>query len=101
MNDPEPAFGPFSSSDDYVLLVNNTGGTSTPEMYAIADETLLQLSKIPPIPLSSLWILTNFVQIQRPILACNRQFIGAFEGFLNQPGISLILLNLTHVAKSV
>ena len=49
MDDPERAFVPFSTSDDYVLLVNNMGGTSTLEMYAIADETLLQLSKVPTI----------------------------------------------------
>ena len=43
MDDPERAFVPFTPSDDYVL-VNNMGGTTTLGMYAIADETLLQLS---------------------------------------------------------
>ena len=47
MDDPERAFVPFSSSDEYDL-VNNVGGTSTLEMYTIADETLLQLSKFTP-----------------------------------------------------
>ena len=45
MDDPERASVPFSSSDDYVLFVNNMGGTNTLEMYAIANEILLQLSK--------------------------------------------------------
>ena len=44
MDDPERAFVPVSPSDVY-LLVNNMGGTSTLEMYAIADETLSQLTK--------------------------------------------------------
>ena len=30
----------------------------------------------------------------------SRVFVGAFMGSLNQPGFSLTLLNLTHVAKS-
>jgi len=47
MDFPERAFVPFSPSDNYVLLVNNMSGTSTLEMYTIADETLLQLSKFP------------------------------------------------------
>jgi dihydroxyacetone kinase len=45
MDDPERAFVPFFPFDDYVLLVNNMRGTSTLGMYAIADETLLQLSR--------------------------------------------------------
>jgi dihydroxyacetone kinase len=45
MDDPEHAFVSFSPFDDYVLLVNNMGGTSTLGMYAIADETPLQLSR--------------------------------------------------------
>ena len=72
MDDPERAFVPFSPSDDYVLLVNNMGGTSTLEMYAIADETLLQLSKFPlSPPLLNLvaFSSTDFVKIQRPSLA--------------------------------
>jgi len=36
MDDPERVTIPFSPSDDYIL-VNNMGGTSTPEMYAIVD----------------------------------------------------------------
>jgi len=55
MDDPERAFVQFSPFDDYVLLVNDMGGTSTLAMCAIADETLLQLSKSPLslIPLKS------------------------------------------------
>ena len=44
-DDPEHAFVPCSPSDKYVLLA---GGTSsgTLDMYAIVDETLLQMRKI-------------------------------------------------------
>ena len=45
MDDPERAFVPFSPFDDYILLVNNMRGTSTLEMCAIPDETLLELSR--------------------------------------------------------
>ena len=68
MDDPERAFVPFSPSDDYVL-VNNLGGTSTLELYAIANETLLQLSKFPPFPLQFRSFLTNFIRVQPPSLA--------------------------------
>jgi len=50
MDDPERAFVPISPSNDYVFLVNTMGGTSTLEMYPIADETLLQLSRFPLSP---------------------------------------------------
>jgi len=55
MDDLERAFVSFSPFDDYVLLVNDMGGTSTLAMCVIADETLLQLSKSPLslIPLKS------------------------------------------------
>ena len=56
-------FVPLFPADDYVLLVNNIGGTSTLEMYITAYETLLQMSKIPPTAFKSLRILTNFVEI--------------------------------------
>ena len=45
MDDPERAFVPFSPSDEVVLFVNNMGGMSTLEMYAIVDDALLQLGK--------------------------------------------------------
>ena len=50
MDDPERAFVLFSPSDDYVLLSNNMCGSSTLEIYAIADEIFLQLSKFPLSP---------------------------------------------------
>jgi dihydroxyacetone kinase len=46
MGDPERAFIPFAPSDEYAFLVNNIGGTSTLEICAIADATLLQPSKV-------------------------------------------------------
>ena len=102
VNDPDPAFVAFSSSDEYILLVKTVGHTTTLEMYAIADETFLRLSKIPPIPLNSPWILTNFVKnlaTKFGMKSSSRVFVGAFwvMGFLNQPGFSLTLLNLTDV----
>jgi len=50
MDDPERAFVLFSPSDDYVLLVNNMGDTSILEIFPIANETLLRLSKFPLSP---------------------------------------------------
>jgi dihydroxyacetone kinase len=43
-DDAERAFVPFDASDDVVLLVNNMGGMSVLEMYAVVDEALVQLS---------------------------------------------------------
>jgi len=71
MDDPERTFVPFfSPSDDYVLLVNNMGGASTLEMY-IADEALLQLSKIPSIPLKSCCILNMYIGAPVPLIIIN------------------------------
>ncbi|KDR72886.1 hypothetical protein GALMADRAFT_252217 [Galerina marginata CBS 339.88] len=81
MNNPERAFVPFDPSDSVVLLVNNMGGMSTLEMYAVVDETLLQLAQAG----------------YKPI----RVFCGSFMGSLNAPGFSLTLLNLSLVSKTV
>ena len=65
------------------------GGTSTLEMYAIADEPQVFVD------------LTNFLKslaIKFGIKLPSRIFVGV-HGF-NQSGFSLALLNLTHVAKS-
>lgn len=43
--DPERAFVPFELSDRVVLMLNNMGGMSVLEMYAIVDETIIQLGK--------------------------------------------------------
>ena len=57
----------MSHFPDYVL-VNNMGGTSALEMYTIADEILLQLSKF-SLLLKSRCILINLVKFQQPSLA--------------------------------
>ncbi|KAJ7675427.1 hypothetical protein B0H17DRAFT_1080731 [Mycena rosella] len=80
-DDPERAFVPFDASDVCVLLVNNMGGMSVLEMYAVVDEALVQLKKVGLIPA--------------------RVFCGPFMTSLNAPGFSLTLLNLTHISKSV
>ena len=100
MDDPERAFVLFSPSDNYVLLVNNISGTST--TYAIADETLLQLSKIPssPLTLPGSWQISLKFSDQvwcEIAISCIRWRV---HESLNQPGFSLTLLNLTHVSKS-
>ncbi|KAJ7471889.1 Dak1 domain-containing protein [Mycena latifolia] len=79
--DPERAFVPFDASDVVVLLVNNMGGMSVLEMYAVVDEALVQLKKAGLTPA--------------------RVFCGCFMTSLNAPGFSLTLLNLTHISKSV
>ncbi|KAJ6590569.1 Dak1 domain-containing protein [Mycena vulgaris] len=80
-DDPERAFVPFNASDVVVLLVNNMGGMSVLEMYAIVDEALVQLKNAGLTPA--------------------RVFCGPFMTSLNAPGFSLTLLNLTHISKSV
>ena len=76
--DTERAFVPFDKEDSIVLLVNNMGGLSTLEMYAVVDETLLQLKAAGIVPA--------------------RVFCGSFLTTLNAYGFSLSLLNLltTH-----
>ncbi|KAJ7904951.1 Dak1 domain-containing protein [Mycena leptocephala] len=80
-DDAERAFVPFDASDDVVLLVNNMGGMSVLEMYAVVDEALVQLKKAGLTPA--------------------RVFCGPFMTSLNAPGFSLTLLNLTHISKTV
>lgn len=64
--------------DDYVLLVNNIGGTSTLEMYSITEHIIKNL------PLS-----------KRP----KRVLVSDFVTSLNAPGFSITLLNLSNIAK--
>ncbi|KAG5652494.1 hypothetical protein H0H81_004851 [Sphagnurus paluster] len=77
--DPERGFVPFETEDEVVLMVNNMGGMSTLELYAIADEVLAQLEKRNINPL--------------------RVYTGSFMGSLNAPGFSLHLLNLSHLVR--
>ncbi|KAF8151786.1 Dak1 domain-containing protein [Crassisporium funariophilum] len=81
MDDPERAFVPFDASDAIILFINNMGGMSTLEMYAIADETLLQLAKAGIKPV--------------------RVFCGTFMTSLNAPGFSLSMLNLSLITKTI
>ncbi|KIY44664.1 dihydroxyacetone kinase [Fistulina hepatica ATCC 64428] len=78
--DPERSFVPFDAGDECVLLVNNMGGMSMLEMYAIVDETLAQLQAQGVIPV--------------------RVYCGSFLTSLNALGFSLSLLNLSCIAKT-
>lgn len=78
--DKERYFVPFDTvKDEIVVLVNNIGGTSTLEMYAITNsiiETLYRLYRIKPV----------------------RVIVGEFVTSLNAPGFSITLFNLTGAA---
>ncbi|CUM65654.1 uncharacterized protein PRCAT00003302001 [Priceomyces carsonii] len=65
-------------NDEYVLLINNIGGTSSLELYTIASHVVDNL------PLS-----------KRP----KRVLISDFVTSLNSPGFSVTLLNLSVAAK--
>lgn len=45
-DDPERTFVPFRENDGVVLFVNNMGGMSTLEMYAVVDEVTNQLGEL-------------------------------------------------------
>lgn len=66
----------FKKDDEYVLLINNIGGTSTLELYVIAEKILES------IPLS-----------KKP----KRILISDFVTSLNAPGFSITLLNLSNI----
>lgn len=66
------------ANDEYVLLVNNLGGTSSLELYAIAEHAISRL------PLKRL-----------PI----RVLVGDFITSLNAPGFSLTLLNVSKFSR--
>lgn len=66
-------------NDDYALLINNIGGTSSLELYAIAEHVVNKL------PLS-----------KKP----SRVLISDFVTSLNSPGFSITLLNLSNISKS-
>lgn len=69
----------FEKDDDYVLVVNNIGGTSTLELYVIAEHIISQ------IPLA-----------KKP----KRILISDFVTSLNAPGFSITLLNLSNIGKN-
>lgn len=64
--------------DEYVLLINNIGGTSTLELYAVAEH-----------------VISNLPLAKRPA----RIFISDFVTSLNAPGFSITLLNLSNITK--
>lgn len=76
-NDKDRYFVPFDAkNDEVILLVNNIGGTSTLEMYIIANciiEMMFDQYKLKPV----------------------RVIIGEFVTSLNAPGFSITLLNIS------
>ncbi len=65
-------------NDEFVLLINNIGGTSTLELYAVAEH-----------------VIANLPLAKRP----TRVLISDFVTSLNAPGFSITLLNLSNIAK--
>lgn len=65
-------------NDEYVLLINNIGGTSSFELYAIAEHALANL------PLK-----------KKP----KRVYVSDFVTSFNSPGFSITLLNLSNLKK--
>lgn len=76
-NDKERHYLDFDKDDDYVLVVNNIGGTSSLELYAIAHYAVARC------PLE-----------KKP----TRVYISDFVTSLSAPGFSLTLLNLKKAA---
>ncbi|KAK7036706.1 hypothetical protein VNI00_011371 [Paramarasmius palmivorus] len=85
--DKERAFVPFTygehlgngQGDEVVLFVNNMGGMSVLEMYAVIDEVITQLEKLK--------------------VRVRRSYCGSFMTSLNAPGFSISLWNLTHNSR--
>lgn len=80
--DKERSFVPFEEKDSVVLFINNMGGMSTLEMYAVVDEVTRQLESHP-------------LKIRIARTHC-----GSFMTSLNAPGFSISLLNLSFVARA-
>ena len=88
-DDKERAFVPFTygdnlqpgQGDEVVLFINNMGGMSVLEMYAVVDETISQLEKLK--------------------IRVRRSYCGSFMTSLNAPGFSITLWNLTHNSRLV
>ncbi|KAF3991277.1 hypothetical protein FT663_01698 [Candidozyma haemuli var. vulneris] len=72
-NDKERHYLDFDEEDDYVLLINNIGGTSSLELYALANYAVSR------VPLK-----------KRP----SRVYISDFVTSLSSPGFSITLFNL-------
>lgn len=77
-DDEDRHYVDFQESDDTVLVINNIGGTSSLELYAITEHVMNN------------WPLKN-----RP----SRVLISDFVTSLNSPGFSITLLNLTKSSK--
>lgn len=76
-NDKERHYLDFGDNDDYVLLINNIGGTSSLELYALANYAISR------VPLK-----------KKP----SRVYISDFVTSLSSPGFSITLLNLNKAA---
>lgn len=68
----------FDSNDEYALLVNNIGGTSSFELYAITEH-----------------ILQNLPLKKKP----KRILVSDFVTSFNSPGFSITLVNLSNIDK--
>lgn len=75
-NDPERHYVDFSN-DDFVVLVNNIGGTLKLELYAI----------------------TRYVLRQCPLGTPKRVYVSDFVTSLNSPGFLVTLLNLLKIER--
>lgn len=113
--DKERAFVPFNKSEDVlVLFVNNMGGMSVLEMYAVVDEAHLYLGPFDffdyilihtPISIHSTPYRDEDTNVslfpeKQGYNAPIRTICGTFMASLNAPGFSISLLNLTHVSKT-
>lgn len=79
-DDPERLYAKFDEDDDYIILVNNIGGTSLLEMYAI----------------------TSYVVSQCPLKKePKRVYVLDFVTSLNAPGFSITLLNLDRASHDI
>lgn len=65
--------------DDYILLVNNIGGTSSLELMAVTEH-----------------VYQNLPFAKRP----KRVYVSDFVTSLNSPGFSITLLNLSNIEKA-
>lgn len=77
-DDEDRHYVDFEDTDETVLVINNIGGTSSLELYAITEHVM------------SNWPLKN-----KP----SRVLISDFVTSLNSPGFSITLLNLTKSSK--
>lgn len=77
--DKERHYLDIEDDDDYVLLINNIGGTSSLELFAITH-----------------YILDGCPLKKKP----SRVFVSDFVTSLNSPGISLTILNLSKLSTA-